>query len=925
MNRLLYFLLCTGVLLAFGTRNLTAQTTGKIAGVVYDASNGEVLPGANIVLEGTQMGASSGLEGDFYIINVSPGTYTVTIQVIGYNTYKVENLKVSVNRTAFIEARLSPAVLEGEVIVVQAEKISSKKDQTSSMRAVSSEQMEQMPIESVGDVVAMQAGVVNGHFRGGRSNEVSYMIDGLQVDESFGGEGRTVDLETDAISDLEVITGTFNAEYGRAMSGVVNAVTKDGGNKFAGSVSFDAGSYITGNTDVFLGLDEYDPIRNQDFKVNFSGPVIPDKLTFFINSRYQDNKNHLNGIRRFNVDDYSNFEPDNEALWYSEASGDGDYVPMNDSKNLSVMGKLTYKFNSAIKTSLLYTRNDDEWNGYSHAFKYNPDGLGTSHRETNMYSLQLNHMLSNSAFYQINLSHVDNYSGYYLFENPTSEKYIHDGYLRSTENTGFFTGGQVKGHSERYMGDYNAKFDLTWQVNRKHSLKTGFLYTVHKLDNREREVRNAFFNTDLENQADFLNGKFTFLNYDPIVYGDSSVYSDIYEVEPYEYSAYIQDKMEFEEMVINLGVRLDYFNPNTVYPSQWRNPGNDLLFYEKDENGDIVYDTDGEPVIDEMRRSDYPEADAKIQLSPRLGMAYQLGKKAVLHFSYGHFFQMPPMYALYQNHSFDVGPTDFSTTMGNTQLNAQKTVQYEIGLWQELFNGFGFEFALYYRDIYDLLSTKVISTYNQVEYGLYTNKDYGNTKGVEIKIDYNIGKWFAYLNYTLQYTRGNADNPTQTFNRAGQNQDPVNRLIVMSWDQRHTMNTTVGYYEKNYGITVTGYYNSGSPYSWYPIQTSRLININLPPNNDYKPATVDVDLNAYYRMPITDRIGLEFNLRVYNLLDRLNEYGVNPNTGRAYTAVVQESDLASHKSTFNDFYDRIKDPGAYAAPRFIKLGMGVAF
>jgi hypothetical protein len=903
----LLMLLCFGLLLFFGFQEVSAQTTGKIAGTVYDADNGEALPGANVILEGTQMGASTSLEGDFYVINVPPGNYTVSVQMLGYKTYMIEDLQVSVNRTAYIEARLQPALLEGEVIVVQAEKIATKKDQTSSMRAVSSEQMEQMPIENVSDVVALQAGVVNGHFRGGRRNEVSYMIDGLQVDESFGGEGRTVDLETDAISDLEVITGTFNAEYGRAMSGVVNAVTKDGGNEFTGAVSVDAGSYYTTNTDIFLGLDEIDVLRNKDYSFNLSGPVLPGKLTFFMNSRYQDNKNHLNGIRRFNVTDYSNFEPDNPAFWYSEASGDGDYVPMNDSKNLSYMGKLTYNVTNAIKSSLLYTRNDDEWNGYDHSFKYNPDGLGTSHRETDMFSLQLNHMLSKSAFYQVNLSYVDNFSGYYLFEDPLSDNYVHDGYLRSADNTGFQTGGQVKAHSQRYITDYNAKIDLTWQVNTRHSIKTGVLYTLHKLDNRERSVRNLYFNTDLENQAEFIDDKFTYLNYEPVVYGDTSVYSDVYTVEPFEFSGYIQDKMEFEEMVINLGVRLDYFNPNTVYPSDRRNPANDLF------------------QDDPERQSEYLDADEKIQISPRLGLAYQLGSKAVLRFSYGHFFQMPPMYALFQNHSFRIAPTDYATTMGNAQLNAQKTIQYEIGLWQELFAGFGFEMALYYRDIYDLLSARVVSTYNQVEYGLYTNKDYGNTKGMEIKVDYTTGNWFGYLNYTLQYTRGNADNPTQNFNREGQNLDPVNRLIAMSWDQRHTFNASVGFHKNNFGITATGYYNSGTPYFWSPIQTSRLININLPPNNDYKPATVSLDLNAYYKMQLTQRIGLEFSLRAYNLLDRLNEYFVNSNTGRAYTAVVQESDLAGHKSNFNDYYDRIENPGAFSAPRYLKFGIGVIF
>ena len=143
------------------------------------------------------------------------------------------------------------------------------------------------------------------------------------------------------------------------------------------------------------------------------------------------------------------------------------------------------------------------------------------------------------------------------------------------------------------------------------------------------------------------------------------------------------------------------------------------------------------------------------QVSPRFGFAYQLGKVAVLHFSYGHFLQMPPLYAIYDNHSSIIGPSDYSTTVGNANLgsdslglNAQKTVSYEIGLWQELSKNLGFEVNLYYRDIYDLLSLAVVSTYNQIEYGIYTNKDYGNVRGLELKLDYSSNNLFLQTNYT---------------------------------------------------------------------------------------------------------------------------------------------------------------------------------
>ena len=254
-----------------------AQTTGKIAGKVTDKENGQSLPGANVLVEGTNRGTAADLNGDFYILNLSPGTYTLRVQMLGYETVRVENVRVSVNRTANVEVQLRSTTLTGEEVVVTAEQIAIKKDQTSSVRNVSSDQIEILPVESVGAVVSMQPGVVAGHFRGGRITEVSYLIDGLQVDEAFDGEGKTVDVEPEVIQDLEVITGTFNAEYGRAMSGVVNAVTKDGGQAFHGSFSGELGNYYTSRDDIFLGLESSDIDRNQDYKFQLSGPLFTKK------------------------------------------------------------------------------------------------------------------------------------------------------------------------------------------------------------------------------------------------------------------------------------------------------------------------------------------------------------------------------------------------------------------------------------------------------------------------------------------------------------------------------------------------------------------------------------------------------------------------------------------------------------------------
>ncbi len=889
---------------------VTAQTTGKIAGLVTDATDGTPLVGANIMIEGTRLGAAAGLDGHFYIINVPPGNYALKILMMGYKPYIMNNVRVSVNRTFEVNAKLQQSIIEGEEVVITATAIETRKDQTSSVRNVSAEKIGNLPVESIGEVVNLQAGVVRGHFRGGRNTEVSYLIDGIQVDETFQGDRKSVDIEAEAAEDLEVLTGTFNAEYGRAMSGVVNVVTKEGGNQIAGSASVNYANFVTTRDDIFFGINKGDLTLNlsQDYKFQLEGPIFRDKLTFFANGRFQKINGHLNGIRRYNAIDYSDYTSQDSSQWHVEHTGDNQYVSMIHSDELSFMGKLTFKPVSPLKFALMYTLNDENGQGYGHYMKYNPDARQTSYHVSHMLAFTMNHMLNPSLFYELKVSFVDNIYQSYAYEDPLDSRYLHPRY-QGLGYPGFSTGGTAApGKSKDSYQDGNIKYDINWQLNRQHSLKAGVHYIHHRIDRHRDDVRNIYWNTPLETISitDPITGKTTWPFYELELLPITAKTMDVYQVKPYEYGLYLQDKMEFENMVINLGLRYDYFNPNQTYPTDRRNPDNELI-------------------LPDSMKSAYPKAPAQTQLSPRLGLAYQLGKTAVLHFSYGHFFQMPPMYSLYANNIFRVPLTDYGTTMGNTLLNAQKTITYEIGLWQELMPGMGLEVALYYRDIYDLLSTKIVSTYNQIEYGLYTNKDYGNARGLEVKWNYDYRGLFADLNYTLAYTKGNADNPQQTFTRAGSSMDPIKRLIPMSWDQRHTINVSIGYQKDAYGFTLTGYYNSGIPYTYQPLRESTLYNVNLYMNNDYQPSGYTTDLAMHYSFKFMDQYNLRFTMNIYNLLDQLNTVWVHSDTGQPYTTVVREGNLATHHSDFNDYYDRIKNPSAYSSPRQIKVGLGIVF
>ncbi|SVB99184.1 uncharacterized protein METZ01_LOCUS252038, partial [marine metagenome] len=441
---------------------------------------------------------------------------------------------------------------------------------------------------------------------------------------------------------------------------------------------------------------------------------------------------HLNGIRRFEVWNLSDFYDQDSSNWFSENTGDSSYVPMTKGAYTSFMGKLSFNFGN-IKFSWLLNKNNSLSKGYSHMYKYNPDGLSHGDAKTSLSLFQLNHFLNEKMYYDIKYSITNNNYGSYVFEDYDSYKILKEGgiyqgvyhtagdtiynYVNGKYMTafgpGFFTGGQDKGHLNRITITNNFKSDFTWQVNNAHSLKTGFSFISYELENIYHTIRNAYSGTSLESDR-----------YKPVVLPDSTVYSDVYTVNPKEKSFYIQDKFEKDEIVINIGVRYDAFDANTSYPSQRRNPVNASTYYLKNIDGLDSLDLGGNLVIDKSRMSYPVQSGVSSQISPRFGFAYQLGNVAVLHFSYGHFLQMPPMYAIYSNHSSIIGPTDYSTTVGNANLasdslglNAQKTISYEVGLWQEIGGNTSLEINLYYRDIYDLLSLATVSTFNQIEYG----------------------------------------------------------------------------------------------------------------------------------------------------------------------------------------------------------------
>lgn len=995
MNRLSIYCLIIIILIVTGT--VYPGTTGKIAGEVRDVQTGEALSGANIIIEGTHWGTAADLNGDYVILNIRPGSYTLKISMMGYKEYIVENVRVRIDLTTTVNGNMETTVVSGESVSVIAERPLVQMDMTSSLISIGSEEIDLLPAQSVNGLLELQAGVINSggiHIRGGRSGEVAYWVDGVATTEAFyGGQGITV--ENSAIEELQVVSGTFNAEYGQAMSGIVNIITKEGRSKYAGEISAYLGDYIsTSNiynvlnrvdiTETTNGsLQEYaeyeNPLKNLNLSYNtelsFSGPIpfTGDKLTFFANGRYYSDEGYYYGKN-----------------WFTPQSlrGDSALVALNPYNRISLQGKLTWHPFSNVKISYngfwnewqkdrAFTQDINNWRNY----KYSPYSIPKEFGNSNTHILSWNQVISPETFFEVRINRF--YSEYrrYLYEDPTltphwmvtvtddsgrvnvldlateqgktglseaqinqwsyeyfvdpsdADGYMHQDSLVAPAQYSFRRGGTDLNHNFRSTGYWVGKLDMVSQISTKHQLKFGGearLYEL-KLDNFRLQPKKDDYGNTVE--------PFT-----PAIPDISTIYHDQYTRKPGEFSVYLQDKMEFFDLIVNLGLRYDYFDANSVVPvdptdpniydpfrpenkyKDWQDPPEDLSYsdLQKYENQFTEY------TPEERRAFMHKKADAKMQLSPRLGIAYPITDKGVIHFSYGHFFQIPEFHFLYDVPDFKLGSGN-NNILGNANLNAQKTIQYEVGLSQQIGKEIGIDLTVFYRDIRDWVGTSPVqkTARASVAYVTYENKDYSNVRGFNVKLEKRLTNiWGARVDYSFQVAEGSYSNPTDAFNAMLNNQEPSLSLIPLNWDQRHTLNAQLLTKLYNWTATLIAKYNTGTPYS-PTFAISEAVGstsyTGLTQNSARKPQIHSYDL---YLTKLFNLKNIRFTwfMYVYNLFDQRGQTGVYSDTGTAtYTTNPNIETVAPSKERVGTVEDLYTRPDFYIAPRQIQIGLSVGF
>ena len=315
----------------------------------------------------------------------------------------------------------------------------------------------------------------------------------------------------------------------------------------------------------------------------------------------------------------------------------------------------------------------------------------------------------------------------------------------------------------------------------------------------------------------------------------------------------------------------------------------------------------------------FKSAKAKYQISPRIGIAFPITDRGVIHFSYGHFLQIPAYSYLYANPEFEVS-SGLSSTMGNADLEPQRTISYEIGLQQQLSDEIGVNITGFYKDVRNLLGTQILETYAAGDrYALYINRDYGNVRGITFTLDKRYSNYLSgKLDYTYSIAEGNASDPQAAFYDAANDVDPEKQLVSLDWDQRHTLNGSVTIGKPGeWNISFIGQLGSGLPYTPEFRGTRTAFE-----NAGRKPSRFNVDMRAN-KMVRFGKLQVGFYMNVYNLFDNKNEDFVYTDTGRAtYTLIPTYTPEQAGPNTLQEYLTR---PDYYSSPREVKIGMSIGF
>ena len=904
-------LLAALALVLAASGSAAAQSTGKVAGTVTDAA-GEPLPGVAVVVEGTTRGVATGADGEYQLL-LRPGTYTLLFQFVGFSTTRAEDVQIKIDQTARLDVALQEEVFEGDEVVVTAERPLVEPDRTTTKAVVDAEQLETLPAVNLAEVIELQAGVVDGHFRGGRLQEVAYLVNGVPINNAFDGRAAFT-VEQNQVENLEVISGVFNAEYGQAQSGVVNVVTKDVPQDWTGSYLGYVGAVASGRELEFterteaagdaLPIEAFQTVQVPyyeaagfpnliDQQVSLGGPVLPGKLGVRVSGRYVREAGTDIGRRLFLPSDSSTHRNESGDVffgitggepetWRIDSNGDGAFVPLNGGERVSLNGNVVLNPTDALKLDYNVFLQSGEGRPYSQTFKYNPDGLASSYAFTQTHIAAVRYLLGANTFANLSYSYLRDRGEAYLYEDPLDPRYV-SATLGQSGLYAFSLGGNNLNRNTRTTQTHTVVGSVESQVTSVHLVKAGFQVRAHALDNEE-----------LATLVEPIGGEQS-IRINPSRFTDNAL-----DARPFEVGAYVQDKIELRGLIVNAGVRADYFDPNFLVPVEW--PLADSLYFRDPASpADSIYNRE--------------DAAPSFAVSPRLGIAFPISATGVLRFSAGMFFQTPRFALLYTNPEYEPG------LFGNAALAPERTLAFEMGVQQGLTETLGIEVTAYSKDIRNLTGTQVELDPQGNFVSRWINVDIGTVRGVTLSMFQRPARgqplgWT--LDYTYQFAEGTASDPGESFIRGASGEREEVRLVRLNWDRRHSLNGTLTYRQGPLRASLLGRFQSGTPY------TSVRGFINSVIRNDQdKPAAFTLDARVFYKVPFVPNA--EAFLQADNLTDALVQRDVYNDTGLATESVQAELYRGSLIRGVNSLDEYVYRPNFFGAPRRVSLGLRLSF
>jgi hypothetical protein len=648
------------VLLAFGLGELSAQvTTSSIQGQVLDGQ-GEVLPGANIVAthepSGTRYGAVSNLDGRFNIANMRiGGPYTLAISFIGYRSSSYAGVVLNLGTPYVLNATLRDDSTElTEVLVSGQKSFEFDGNRTGTSTNVSSKQLNDLPQinRSVTEFTRLTPQASGTSFAGRDSRYNNFQVDGANFNNGFGLSGNPLPggnaqpISLDAIEQISVNIAPFDVTQSGFTGAGINAVTRSGGNTLTGSAY-----YFTKNQDLQgrrIGDNELERVDagTRNFGFRLGGPIIKNKLFFFINAEREsetganasgtnlwrpsengvaDAENNISRVRRSEMDAVGShlrnvwgYEPGRYEGYANEAAQDNTKLLARIDWNINDKNKLAVRYNQVVGISNQLT------NGSSGPRPRTPNDANRVSQNSMVFE-NASYGFENSVrslTAELNSSISSKVSNQFLFTysqiqdrrtTPSDQLFpfvdIWDRGRGDGDRNYISFGTELFSFNNDVINDNFSFINNLTYVEGKHTITAGVAYEVQKFGNSFTRMGTSYYR--YASVEDFLTTG-TPNEVAPIMFGLTYPYEGQETYSRVNFglaSLYAQDKINVNSrLAVTVGLRFElpiYLNDLTA------NPSINSLGLLNPEGQEVNYDSGNWP-------------NARVMISPRVGFNYDV-------------------------------------------------------------------------------------------------------------------------------------------------------------------------------------------------------------------------------------------------------------------------------------------------------------